>query len=250
LERAENLNMDLNYTTTQEKAWILRAAYELSAERGTLNVGVEGAEADTRDGSVRLSPTLAEIETGLTLTNNGDAPVWRTVSVDGMADAPLAAEASGVTLRKTVWTLDGAPADLATLRQNDRVIVVLEGEMSDNVFRRMALIDLLPAGLEIETTLAGEEGAVYGFLGELSYPTIREARDDRFVAAFEIGSRYRPPFDPNNPQVEPQPTFRLAYVARAVSLGNFAMPAGVVEDMYAPDVKARTAMGRVSVAAQ
>jgi uncharacterized protein YfaS (alpha-2-macroglobulin family) len=250
LERSENLNMSLNATTTQEKAWMLRAAYELGTERAPLNVAAEGAIADARDGTLRLSPSFAELEQGVTLTNNGDAPVWRTVSVDGMADAPLPVEQNGVSLSKTVWTLDGQPADLGNLRQNDRVIVILEGQMDNNLFRRMALIDLLPAGLEIETTLAGEEGQIYPFLGELSYPTIREARDDRFVASFEVGSRYRAPVDPYNPQPEARPFFRLAYVARAVSLGDFAMPAGVVEDMYAPDVVARTEMDRVSVAAQ
>jgi uncharacterized protein YfaS (alpha-2-macroglobulin family) len=149
-----------------------------------------------------------------------------------------------------VWTADGQPADLAALKQNDKVIVVLEGKMDNNFFRRMAAIDLLPAGLEIETTVSGEEGKVYPWLGMLTAPSIAEARDDRYVASFEIGSRFRPPPDPKKPaQREPQPTFKLAYVARAVGLGNFAMPAGVVEDMYAPQVKARTSLGTMSVSA-
>jgi len=250
LDRSQNLNMSLNATTTQEKAWMLRAAYELSTERAPLNVAAAGATADARDGTVRLAPSYTELQGGVTLTNNGDAPVWRTLSVDGQPQDPLPAEQNGVSLYKTVWTLDGEPADLANLSQNDRVIVILEGEMDNNLFRRMALIDLLPAGLEIETTLAGEDGQVYPFIGDLSYPTVREARDDRFVASFEIGSRYRPPVDIYNPGPEPRPTFRLAYVARAVSRGEFAMPAGVVEDMYAPEIVARTEMGRVAIGAQ
>jgi uncharacterized protein YfaS (alpha-2-macroglobulin family) len=244
LERSEGLDMSLNATTTQEKAWILRAAYGLSNERAPLNVDVTGSDAMRDDGTVRLAPSLAEIGQGLTLTNNGDAPVWRTVSVEGTADGPLPAQSNGVTLTKSVWTRDGAPVDLSSLRQNDSVIVVLEGRLSTAFFRRMAVIDLLPAGLEIETTLAGEEGSIYPFLGDLSYPTIREARDDRFAAALELGSRYRMNIN------APLPTFKLAYVARAVSSGEFAMPAGVVEDMYAPDIMARTTPGRISIAAQ
>lgn len=244
LQQSESLNMSLNITTTQEKAWILRAAYQLSTERAPLDVGVAGADAISAEGTVRLAPSLGEIEQGVTLTNNGDAPVWRTVSVDGIPDAPLPAEANGMTLTKTVWTLDGAPADLSALNQNDRVIVLLEGRLSTNFFRRMAVIDLLPAGLEIETTLAGEEAAVYPFVGELSYPTIREARDDRFAAALEVGARYR--FNNEGPI----PAFRLAYVARAVSSGEFAMPAAVAEDMYAPEIMARTTMSRIAIAAQ
>ena len=41
--------------------------------------------------------------------------------------------------------------------------------------------------------------------------------------------------------------FRLAYVVRAVTPGEFAMPAAIVENMYAPAVKARTEMGRVVI---
>ena len=62
-----------------------------------------------------------------------------------------------------------------------------------------------------------------------------DKRDDRFVAAFTIGSRLqRATSDKKKP--EPQPAFHIAYVARAVTVGTFVMPAGVAEDMYAPGV--------------
>ena len=32
-----------------------------------------------------------------------------------------------------------------------------------------------------------------------------------------------------------------------MTAGTFAMPAGVVEDMYAPDIHARTEMGSVTI---
>jgi uncharacterized protein YfaS (alpha-2-macroglobulin family) len=35
---------------------------------------------------------------------------------------------------------------------------------------------------------------------------------------------------------------------RAVTTGTFILPAGVVEDMYAPTIRARTTMGSVTVA--
>jgi uncharacterized protein YfaS (alpha-2-macroglobulin family) len=69
-----------------------------------------------------------------------------------------------------------------------------------------------------------------------------DARDDRFVAAFNIGSAYVSDEDKKKP--EPQPTFRIAYIARAVTTGTFVLPAAAVEDMYAPTIHARTAMGR------
>src|SRR6185312_9533974 len=54
----------------------------------------------------------------------------------------------------------------------------------------------------------------------LSDTTMTDARDDRFVAAFGIGSQYVNSVDRRKP--EPQPVFRLAYIARAVTTGERA----------------------------
>jgi uncharacterized protein YfaS (alpha-2-macroglobulin family) len=110
----------------------------------------------------------------------------------------------------------------------------------------MGAIDLLPAGLEIEMPLSGGDGKPYPFLQTLSDTTMTDARDDRFVAAFGIGSQYVGILDRRKP--EPQPVFRLAYIARAVTTGRFVLPAGAVMDMYAPTIHARTAMGTVTIA--
>jgi len=76
----------------------------------------------------------------------------------------------------------------------------------------MAALDLLPAGLEIEMPLAGDDGKPYSWLGSLDGVTVEEARDDRFVAAFNIGSEEQP--DPKKPPPLP-PGFRLGlYRAR------------------------------------
>ena len=251
LRRSASLDMTLNGTTTQEKAWMLRAAYELAKQRQPLNVTLNGAAVTPRDGAVRLSPTLADLARGIAFRNNGRLAVWRSVSVSGSPDAPLPEEALGFTLTKTVWQMDGkAHADLANLHQNDRVLVLVEGKMANNYYRRMAVIDLLPAGLEIETTLSGDEGKAITGLGALTSTDIAEARDDRYVAAFTIGSQYRPAPDPTKPPPpEPQPEFHLAYVARVVSTGHFQLPAADAQDMYAPQIHARTSMGTVTTTA-
>ena len=41
--------------------------------------------------------------------------------------------------------------------------------------------------------------------------------------------------------------FRLAYLVRAVTPGDFRLPAPYVEDMYDPAVQARGSMGRLNV---
>jgi len=244
LQKGDSVDMRLNATTTQEKAWMLRAAYELTRQKTPLNILVNGKPAMPRDGAIRLSPSLAQLNAGITFLNKGDASVWRTTSVQGTPSQPLTEEANGLTLTKSVWTMSGTPADLSNLHQNDRVIVVLNGQMPNNYYHQMGAIDLLPAGLEIEQTLSGDDGKSYPVGGSLNEMSMTDKRDDRYVGAFGIGSEYHSS-DPKKP--EPQPTFRIAYIARATTTGTFVMPAAVVEDMYAPGVIARTSIGSVTV---
>ena len=60
------------------------------------------------------------------------------------------------------------------------------------------------------------------------------AAHDRFVAALDIDGEAR--------------GFALAYLVRAVTPGQYRLPAVAVEDMYAPQFRGRAAMGSVVVA--
>jgi uncharacterized protein YfaS (alpha-2-macroglobulin family) len=245
LEKGRALNQRVDDTTTQEKGWMLKAAYALTRQRLPLNVTVNGAPATPRQGAVRLTPTLQQLGNGVAIANRGDAGVWRTVSVAGTPAAALPAAANGMTLNKSVWTLSGAPADLSSLRQNDRLIIEIAGAMPNNLYRQMGVIDLLPAGLEIEQALGGDDAKLYPFLGKLTETSMTGKRDDRFIAAFSLGTQYRPR---NRQASEPQPQFRVAYIVRAVTVGRFSLPAAHAEDMYAPAITARTSMGTVTIA--
>jgi uncharacterized protein YfaS (alpha-2-macroglobulin family) len=245
LRKTRESDMGLDATTTQEKAWMLRAAYALTRQNVPLNIAVNGQAAQPRAGAIRLAPSTAQLAAGLSVLNRGDAPVWRSTSVQGTPATPLPAESNGLTLSKTFWTMGGTPADLSSLHQNDRIIVELSGQMQHNTYRQMGLIDLLPAGLEIEMPLGSGDAKPYPFLNTLYDTTMTDVRDDRFVAAFSIGSQYVSDEDKKKP--EPQPVFRIAYVVRAVTNGTFVLPAGVVQDMYAPSIHARTSMGSVTV---
>ena len=231
LDKTRTLSSKIEDTTTQEKGWMLRAAHALTRQKLPLNVTVNGTPAAPRAGAVRLTPTLAQLDAGVTFANRGSGTVWRSTAVTGTPNATLPAMANGLSLSKSIWTMSGSPADVGSLRQNDRVIIQITGQMPNGIYRQMGVIDLLPAGLEIEQPLVGEDAKAYAFLGGLTDTSRQTARDDRYIAAFDIGERYRPA---NRKTPEPTPTFRIAYIARAVSVGRFALPAAHAEDMYAP----------------
>jgi alpha-2-macroglobulin len=86
----------------------------------------------------------------------------------------------------------------------------------------------------------------YSFLGALTNPHVAEARDDQFVAAFQLGKG--DPHQTNrhfarNPGLSDD-AFHLAYVVRVVTPGTFTLPEAVVEDMYRPSMMARTESGQ------
>jgi hypothetical protein len=250
--RVSGFDPRLNYTTTQEKAWMLLAAHEVEAATPPVNVAVTGASvsAAAKGGKVlRFSPSLAQVDQGVAVRNNGQKPVWRIVSAEGIPAQALPAAQNGVSLSKAILTMDGHPASLANVKQNERFIVRLSGEMMDNRARLMALLDLLPAGFEIEGAVQRKDdgSTIYPFLPVLAAANVTEARDDRFVVTFDIGSNYQPT-DPKEIAKQRRPTFHFAYIARATVPGSYTVPAALVEDMYAPDIRARTNMGQMAIA--
>src|SRR5271166_5959458 len=225
-------------TSTQEKAWLLMAAEAaVRASGGDMTVAVGDAAPETRAEPVYLRRSLGSGGPDQRVTNRGNTPVWRSVSITGVPMADLPAESKGYTVTRNVYRPDGADADLRKARQTDLFVVVIKGTRSDAAQAAQTLVvDLLPAGFEIETATVskGRTTTDYSWLPELTEATYTEERDDRFVAALDLKGGVK--------------DFTLAYVERAVTAGEFAFPALVVEDMYEPETSGRTAMGKLTVA--
>jgi len=226
------------HTSTQEKAWLLLAAHAIGRSGGTMAVSLDGGPAETRYRPLHLKPGVEALEKGLTVANRGDGPAWRTTTAMGVPVEERPAETRGFVLERAFHRPDGTPADLAGVRQNDTLIVVVSGERADtDTDQAEALVvDLIPAGFELENArLAGGRGARdFGWLPELTEPLRLELRDDRFVAAFRL--------------TKETAGFTIAYVLRAVTPGRYVVPASTVEDMYRPDRFARTGLGAATVA--
>ena len=251
VKRVSSFDPRINDTTTQEKAWMILAAHRIEATAPLVSASVSGASVPPQSGKVlRFAAEESEVAKGITIKNTGSKDVWRIVSAEGVPAQPLPPGQNGVSLRKSILNMDGTPADLAETRQNQRFLVVLSGDMSDNKVRQMAILDLLPAGFEIEGVVQRNENGstIYPFIPSLAVANVQEARDDRYVATFTIGTGYEPT-DPKERAKLKMPTFNFAYIVRATIPGAYVYPAATVEDMYAPDIKARTGMGSVQIAA-
>ncbi len=232
-------------TTTQEQAWLLLAARALGGG-GEIAYAVDGEKRTSATDPVVLNPDATAIARGLKVRNEGDKAVWLQVTARGVPKEPLPAATRGLSVLRTYYTLDGKPADLAALRQNDRLVVSVQGRNLEGGYHEAVLLDLLPAGFEIESVLDEETAKSFRFLPKITPTRIAEARDDRFFAAFDLGIRPYRSWWSNEAKFGH--VYHVAYIVRAVTPGTFALPAVHVSDMYAPRVHARSAMGRVTIA--
>ena len=144
-----------------------------------------------------------------------------------------------LSVSKRIRTMQGARVDLGDITQGDQLVVTLTLSPRERRNNPVIMADLLPAGFEIETVLRPADGnreygtdGAFAWVGEIDQAETAEARDDRFVAAIDVVGDAR----------------TLAYVVRAVTPGTFTMPGAVAEDMYRPDVFARSAATEVTIA--
>jgi alpha-2-macroglobulin len=248
-DRYQWVNEDSDELTTQEKAWLLLAMNAITRHRAPVALQVNGEAMNAKDRAITLTPDAAGLAKGYTVRNVADRDVWETVSIQGTPSAPLPPAASGITLSRDFWALDGKPASLASIQQNDRLIVTLRGATADQRHHEIALLDLLPAGFEIEGPVrADDDGKTsYPWLGNLRAMRLVSARDDRFVASFVVHPDDRSVIVQDQDK-EQKGDYLTAYVVRAITPGSYVLPAAIAEDMYRPAILARTAMGSVTVA--
>jgi len=236
MDRITELFATSRHTSTQEQAWLLMAAEAaVRTTGGTMNVAVDNAAAQSRGEPLYIRRQLGSGGAATTVANRGSGPAWRTISLMGVPKADLPAESSGYTVTRTVHKPDGSPADLTKVRQTDLLVVELHGLRSETRAARTLVVDLLPAGFEIQNASAGGDSAngSYSWLPKQTSTAYTEPRDDRYVAAIDM---------PDGAS-----EFNLAYTVRAVTPGQFKYPALVAEDMYEPDNTGRTAIGALTV---
>jgi uncharacterized protein YfaS (alpha-2-macroglobulin family) len=226
------------YLSTQEEAWILRAAHATANDQSQVKLAFsDGSAAD------QPKPYLVQAEFGAfgddrTATNKGDKPLYLRATASGVPAQAQPATENGATVERKLYTLDGTPIDAAKIKQNDIVVAVITGRFTDQVPHRAMVVDLLPAGLEIENERLNNTRRTgdLAWLPELTDGGYEEYRDDRYFAAFDTTS-------------DKGGNFALAYILRAVTPGKYRVPAIEVEDMYKPEIRARGPVGAMTVAA-
>ncbi len=227
---SEQISRASTTMSTQEAAWTLLAAQALirSPEQSGLQVNgvavdgpfVQVLEDDAPAGGLNITAANGRI-TDITLTTMGVPQV-----------APPAG-GTGYDIQREYYDMDGQRIDRRAFRVGERFVTVLTINAHEESGARLMIDDPLPAGLEIDNPSLLRSGDVRALDWlKLSFAAHTEFRSDRFLAAVDM-------------RKGGQTT--LAYVARAVTPGDFHHPAASVEDMYRPAYRARTDTGRLVV---
>jgi uncharacterized protein YfaS (alpha-2-macroglobulin family) len=212
------------WLSTQEMSWLARAAAAYAGEGDSrLMFTLNGRKVSAEQGM--WTGRMTDPDAAIALENRGETAIRALRLVRGVPASPPAPEANGFRIERTYFDMDGNPVSPDAVPRNSRLVVRLSVTVTENAVRDPLVVDMLPAGFEIETT----EMSGIGFLRNLASTEFTDARDDRFVAALKTHGRAS---GNSKPHV-------LAYVVRAVTPGAYTLPGPFVEDMYLPQYRAQ-----------
>ncbi|MGE8046396.1 alpha-2-macroglobulin family protein [Pseudomonas monteilii] len=197
------------------------------------------ARLETGDDVRELTPAAsgltlegAQLAAPLSLHNDSDQTLYQQLTLSGYPRQAPAASSHGLQIQRDYLGLNGQPLDLRNLRSGDLVLVHLAVKAATQVPDAL-VVDLLPAGLELENqnlaqssaSLDNASGTVREWRDAMQNANLvhQEFRDDRYVAALKL---------------EGQQTTHLLYLARAVTPGSYQVPPPQVESMYRPNLQA------------
>lgn len=248
-EQQNQLLMDLSnlaYTqrwlSTQESNALFLAGRNWQTAKGDWQSRVSFATG-TLSGTQSVTRNLsAEQLAGLQITNTGTGNLYLRLDTVGYPQQAPAPYSNVLHIERHFLDAKGNSKSLSELKSGELVMVWLDVWADKNVPDAL-VVDLLPAGLELENqnlsessaSLSDSDSQVQGLLNQMQQADIQhmEFRDDRFVAAVPLN--------------EGQHT-TLVYLARAVTPGTYNVPVSQVESMYVPQWRATgTSTGMLTV---
>jgi uncharacterized protein YfaS (alpha-2-macroglobulin family) len=237
VKRLESAMKDGGWGTTQNNAQALIGLgkytryLKAQPQNFTGRILLDGKPVSSFDDKNAVSLNDTEVSgRDLTIEVNGVGTAYYYWTSGGVPTSGNVEEKDrGLKIRRAFLTPKGTPADLSKLKQGDVVIadITLTGEQ---YYKNVVLVDLLPAGFEIENPRLSSSDTSDLSDSDMIDPAKIDIRDDRVLIITDLaaGSRYR-------------------YVARAVTSGKFKLPAVNAECMYDPAIKSVNGSGEITI---
>ncbi|WP_421200889.1 alpha-2-macroglobulin family protein [Aeromonas enteropelogenes] len=218
------------WLSTQERLALLRLANVDPAVDWQAKV-ISFSGSQSLSGSAALLLGAPEALAASTVTNEGKGSLYVQRTLIGYPEQAPARLSQGISVTRSWFNADGQRFDPARVRVGDLVVVRLNVS-SESAVPDALLVEMLPAGFELENPALGnsiklEELSIEGKPAWQSewndYLKHQEYRDDRYTAALDLSAG-------SNQQ--------LVYLMRAVTPGRYQVPPTQVEDMYRPEIRA------------
>lgn len=240
------MDTDGTWGTTQNTAFALLAlgkaasVYETSPYTGTVSAagGPAAFEFDSHNESTldlaSLGLLTALESEGVTISIDGDGTAYYALTVSGVpsSTADIVESDSGIRVRREYLDREGNPVDVSGLEQNDVIIVHITVAPEAENLKNVIIVDMLPAGLEIENPRLGRDVHLDWTDPQTLTPDYMDICDDRMIlfASFSDTGEYH-----------------FYYAARAVTVGSFTLPPIKAECMYDPAINSTSGAGKIVV---
>ncbi|MFK8331179.1 alpha-2-macroglobulin family protein [Pseudomonas sp. BJa5] len=233
-ELSDQLAANRWLSTQERNALFLAGRGLLSKPEGKWTARLDSAgevrELDAAQSGLKLEGSL--LASPLSMQNQGSDTLYQQLTLSGYPRQAPAASSNGMGIRREFLGMNGQALDLKALKSGDLVLVHLALTSASRVPDAL-VVDLLPAGLELENqnlaqsaaSLENASSAVKQWRESMQNANVvhQEFRDDRYVAALNL---------------EGYGTTHLLYLARAVTPGTYRVPPPQVESMYRPNLQA------------
>lgn len=223
------------YLSTQERNSLFMAGRDLLGKpeakwAATLSSGTQNRELSNDQPGVKLDSSV--LASPLTVQNGGSETLYQQMTISGYPVQAPTPGGENLSIRRDYLGMDGEPLNLNGLKSGELVLVHLQVKSKERVPDAL-VVDMLPAGLEIENQNLAQSAAsledasesVKQWRQSMENAGLKhqEFRDDRYVAAIDLQG-----FN----------TVDLLYLARAVTPGTYRVPPPQVESMYRPNWQA------------
>ena len=231
---AEALKKRQWLSTQERNSLVMAGAAKLAHPAGAWTADVtvgKNTGAHTGKGPGRVIFTKGSAAGGFTVKNTGKSNLYLDLVLTGYPNSLPAPQSHGVSISRQFLDTNAKPVDISKVVSGDRIIVALKLESQKQKMPHALVVDMLPAGFELEDPNVSGSFPINDIM--VDKKTVSqwhddcntahtEYRDDRFIAALDLGY---------------SETCRIFYAVRVVSPGVFKVPPPLVEDMYRPYIR-------------
>ncbi len=202
----------------QHKKWLLE-----------VNMGDDSQTIQAEGTKSRILP-WQQLQQQISLLNKSEIPLYSSFRLTGYPQTAPENMDNDLSIQRRYYNKNGDEISLDLIKQSELVVVSLSVE-SDNNHPDTLIVDMLPAGFEIENQNLGNSisleqmkinGKSISGLQQKSNIVHQQSLDDRFIAAVKV-SKYQ--------------SANVFYLMRAITPGSYLIPAAFAEDMYRPEVR-------------